>query len=129
MGDPSSSYKNLFLRNWQSGPIEKLSLKKILVWIKLWGIPLELFTPEEITCIASAVGKPMNLDKATEENRRISFARVCIEANREENLPQGIELEIEGVGLISIYVEYPRASKFCSICKAHDHEKDFCKWH
>lgn len=76
------SQQPLFLRNWKSGPVEKLSSKKVSIWIKLWQIPLELFTPEGIACIASAVGKPLYLDKATAERRRVYFARVCVEVNK-----------------------------------------------
>lgn len=57
--------KPLFLRYWQSWPVEKLSLQMVPIWIKIQNVLLELFTPESISCIASAVGKQLYLDKAT----------------------------------------------------------------
>lgn len=90
-------------------------------------MPLELFSSKGIGCIVSAVGKPFYLDKATEECRRVFFARVCVEASNEESLPQVTEVEIEGVGLISVRVEYPWGSRVCSICKAFDHYAKDCR--
>lgn len=42
------SQKPLFLSCWRPGPIEKISLKKVPMWIKLWGVPLELFSLQGI---------------------------------------------------------------------------------
>lgn len=81
------------------------------MWIKLWNVPLELFSLEGIGCIASAVGRPLYLDKATEERRRVSFARVCVEARSEGNLPQFIKVDIEGMGEITINVDIDGESK------------------
>lgn len=103
-------------------------MKKIPVWIKLQGVPLELFSPEGIACIASAVRNFLYLDKATEERRRVSFARVYIDVNSQGNLPKNIEVDIEGRGLISVSVEYPWGAKFSSICRAHNHVAAQCKW-
>lgn len=99
--------KPLFLRCSQSGPVEKLSLQKIPIWVKLWNVPLEMFSPEKVGCIANALGKPVHLDKATAKHRRVSFARICVEANSENNLPKSIEVDIEGMGIISVRIEYP----------------------
>lgn len=80
-------------------------MKEEPVWIKLWNVPMELFTPEVIACIASAVRKPLYLDKATEERRRV--ARVCVEINRGRTPLKSLEVDVEWLGLISARVEYP----------------------
>lgn len=57
----------LLLQKWKTGLVlEKLTLDKFPLWVVLRGIPLELFTPEGLSCIASAIGTPLCLDKATE---------------------------------------------------------------
>lgn len=68
---------------------------------------MELFTPEGIECIVSAVDKPLYLDKSTAERHRVSFARVCVEVNDEIAPMKSIEVEIEDMGHISVCVEYP----------------------
>lgn len=40
--------------------------KEISNFGSIKGVPLELFTPEGLNLIASAIGTPLNLDKATE---------------------------------------------------------------
>lgn len=80
--------KSLFLKAWTSGPFEQLSFQMFLVWVKLWHVPLQLFTADEIGHITSAIGNPLYMDKATKERRRISFARVSVEITCE------IELQI-----------------------------------
>lgn len=48
--------KPLFLQPWELGPVEPLSLQKSPVWIKFWNVPLQLFTAEGLSRLASAVG-------------------------------------------------------------------------
>lgn len=80
---------------------------KVSTWINLWDVPLELFTSEGIARIASAVGRPLYLDKATEERKTVSFARVCVEITKGTAPLKTIEVDIEGLGIISVRVEYP----------------------
>lgn len=77
---------------------------------------MELLTGESISHIASAIGIPLYMDKATEQRRRIDFARVCIEICSEDELPDTIEVSIEDAGVIDVKVEYPCKPKLCSIC-------------
>lgn len=107
----------LFLHNWSSDPIEKLSLKEIPVWIKLWNVPLEPFTPEGIACIEIAVGKQLYLDRATTKRCRVSFAHVYVEYVDGATPLKSIEVETEGLRIMSIHMEYPWGQSACSICK------------
>lgn len=71
----------------------------------LRGVPLELLTPYGLSCIASAIGSPLSLDKATEQCRRVHFARVCVEVACGDDLPDMIRVYIEGIGQIEVSVE------------------------
>lgn len=78
----------LFLRKNEKGlTIEKLSVSSFLIWLKIWNIPLDFFSTDGISYIASGIGIPTCLDKATEERRRIDFARVCVEICHSDVLP------------------------------------------
>lgn len=57
-------------------------------------MPKELLTSDALSYIASAVGIPLYLDKATEECRRIGAARVCVEVNCSGKPPNSVEVEI-----------------------------------
>lgn len=51
--------RTFLLKQWKPGLVlDKLSLHKFPTWIALRGVPLELFTPVGLSCVASAVGTP-----------------------------------------------------------------------
>lgn len=66
------------------------------------------------------------MDKSTEQCRRIDIAKICVEVQRDDFLPSSIDLNIEGVGLIEIDVEYPCKLYVCSICKGFGHNDQNC---
>lgn len=78
---------------------------------------LGVFTPEGIACIANAVGMPLYLDKATEEQRRVTFARVCVESIEGATPLKCIEVDTEELGIISVRVEYPWGREFALYAK------------
>lgn len=57
--------------------------------------PMELFTKDGISYIASVVGYPLYVDKSIEERRIIAFARA--EVGCEDELPNIIDVDIEKV--------------------------------
>lgn len=68
----------LLLQKWKPDlTLEKLSLKKFPIWVVLCGVPLELLTAEWLSYIASAIGSPLCLDKATKQIR-VHFSCVCV---------------------------------------------------
>lgn len=68
---------------------------------------MELFANEEISHITSGVGVPLSMDKATKMRNRLSFARICVEVDREASLPSSIHVDIEDFGSIEVSVIYP----------------------
>lgn len=52
-------------------------------------------------------GEPICLDKATEERRRIDFAKVCVEVHCYDELPESIDVEVEGGEFFEVNIEYP----------------------
>lgn len=100
---------------------EYLNLSKYPIWISLGGVPLELFMPEGLSCIASAVGTPLSLDKAIEQRRRINFARVCVEISSSDIILDHIMVDVETIGQIMVEVEYAWKPVLCSLCKTLGH--------
>lgn len=60
-------------------PLLKKDLDKLPLLVKLQGVPFEYWTDEEISIVASGVGRPMYTDRRTMESTRIDFARICVE--------------------------------------------------
>lgn len=88
---------------------------------------MELFTNNGISHIASGVGVPLFMDKATQLITRLSFARVYVEVAQDSSLPSSIQVEIEGFRSMEVTVEYPWKSMFCTVCKLARHEDCNCK--
>lgn len=87
---------------------------------------MKLFSHEDLARIASAVRVPLYLDKSTELRRRIDIAKVCVKVEHDAPLPVSIEVNIEGVGLIFITVDYPWKPEFCSKCTGFGHNSLHC---
>ncbi|GKB72464.1 zinc knuckle CX2CX4HX4C containing protein, partial [Tanacetum coccineum] len=86
----------------------KEELTRILVWVKIHDVPIQVFSEDGLSIIASQIGKPIMLDSYTssmcmESWGRSSFAQCLIEINVEdvlkESLTMGVPL-IEGTGFI-----------------------------
>ena len=66
----------MLLRKWTPCIIpESFIFYYVPIWIKVGRIPMELWTESGLVVIASVVGKPLSLDLATMERRRLSYAR------------------------------------------------------
>ncbi|KAF6157283.1 hypothetical protein GIB67_016512 [Kingdonia uniflora] len=58
---------------------EATTITAIPIWIVLRNIPVHMRHPKGIARVASAIGKPICLDRATEEKTRNEFDRVSVE--------------------------------------------------
>ncbi|KAL2246407.1 UNVERIFIED_CONTAM: hypothetical protein Sindi_2908900 [Sesamum indicum] len=69
----------IVLQKWEPGMVlRKLKHTQVPVWIKLRHLPVELWTEEGLSTVASGVGKPLYPDAITRACTRLDFARVCI---------------------------------------------------
>ncbi|GAV86108.1 DUF4283 domain-containing protein [Cephalotus follicularis] len=68
---------HLALRLWERDlPPINIGFTKIPVWVKLIYIPMEYWTTQGLTRLASVLGSPLHMDLATEVKHMINFARV-----------------------------------------------------
>ncbi|KAA0047412.1 putative non-LTR retroelement reverse transcriptase [Cucumis melo var. makuwa] len=113
--------KPMLLRKWTQGIVlESFVFTSVLVWIKLGRIPMELWTEAGLAVVASVVGKPLTLDLATKERRRLSYARVCVELDVDSHMPAEITVNLRGVDFI-VLVNYKLKPRKCNLCWAFGH--------
>ena len=72
---------------------------------------MEYWNPDDLSYIASAISKPVHVDKMTASSKRISYARICIEVSVEHDLLKTLEIgcvdPIYGdQGKVTLYVDY-----------------------
>ncbi|XP_030540728.2 uncharacterized protein LOC115748390 [Rhodamnia argentea] len=122
MGPITILRSTMMLQPWHP----KLKLKKpandtLPVWIRMRDIPLSLWSPQGISRIASAIGNPLYVDVQTEQMKRLSFARVCIEIKASRPRVQVIKLRWDDE-LITIGVEYEWNPLSCDACGIFGHK-------
>ncbi|GKV49563.1 hypothetical protein SLEP1_g56305 [Rubroshorea leprosula] len=92
------NHKTLHLQQWKPD-IELTNLKpsKMPIWIKVWNVPITLYTKQGLGYIASAIGIPISLDKATELRTNVNFAQICVEVDLDKihQLPESAFVEAE----------------------------------
>ncbi|KAG5630589.1 hypothetical protein H5410_002306 [Solanum commersonii] len=63
-----------------------------IAWISFLGLPTNLFDKEYLFSLANAVGKPLVIDKATNNQTRPSCARIKVEVDLLKYLPKRIQI-------------------------------------
>lgn len=73
--------------------------------------------------LASAIGKPIHIDEATANKRRLDFACVCVEINAGDELPIDIAILVKDESVM-VGIEYQRLPPRCEKCKVFGHTCD-----
>ncbi|KAH0706296.1 hypothetical protein KY285_012268 [Solanum tuberosum] len=103
-----------------------------MAWISFPDLWPTFFGREAIFLLASAVGKPIQLDTATIKKTRPSCARVKVQLELLGDLPKYVELESDNEEKTSSSVEkvkvvYDMLPKYCRRCKLQGHNEEECR--
>ncbi|CAN0898841.1 hypothetical protein LINGRAHAP2_LOCUS19938 [Linum grandiflorum] len=102
----------LTVRRWHKGfDPWNAEVKKIMVCVQLPDLPVEFYQPTAVTTIASRIGAPVRVDRATEEGARTKYARVCVEIDLTKSLLS--KFKIEGK---RYFIGYEGLNDLCNIC-------------
>ena len=83
------------------------NMARLPVWIQLGNVPLELFTKNGLSYIASAIGNPLYMDRFIANQSRLSFAKICVEVDVLSDIPRLIDVKMRNGTLTSVSVEVP----------------------
>ncbi|KAL0297918.1 UNVERIFIED_CONTAM: hypothetical protein Sangu_3171600 [Sesamum angustifolium] len=61
---------------------------QIPVWIRLKHLPMEYWTDDGLSTVASGIGTPLYSDGITKNCSRLDYARVCVMLNFDSELPK-----------------------------------------
>ncbi|KAL0383140.1 UNVERIFIED_CONTAM: hypothetical protein Scaly_0601300 [Sesamum calycinum] len=65
----------IVLQKWELGMVlRKLKHTEVLVWIKLRHLPVELWTTDGLSTVASGIGRPLYPDAITRACTRLDFS-------------------------------------------------------
>ncbi|XVF44510.1 hypothetical protein PTKIN_Ptkin02bG0129200 [Pterospermum kingtungense] len=74
-----------------------LNLHKVPIWVHLWNAPLELFSQQELSYIACALGLLMYMNKFTTNQERSGFAKMCVLVDATKEMLTKIGVKLRGV--------------------------------
>jgi len=120
------SKRYLVLKDWRRMLI--LSTEhpsSIPAWIKIHKLPLECWTEAGLSRIASSIGKPIHVDNATAKRQRLDFARVCVEVEAGDELPDEVQIKVNGDSVV-VTIEYQWLPSNCSKCRIFGHSTESC---
>ncbi|KAG5571684.1 hypothetical protein H5410_061450 [Solanum commersonii] len=95
-------------------------------------VPPNLFSKKSLLSIASALGKPVAVDKATQEHNRPSTTRVKVILDLLDKHPKKIKLffvDKDSGKVIEHYQEfvYDNLPRYCIHCKRQGHDENSCR--
>ncbi|KAI8533106.1 hypothetical protein RHMOL_Rhmol11G0270200 [Rhododendron molle] len=87
--------KHIAIKKWHPGMhLTKGAFSSVPVWVKLYNVPLESWTEDGLSYIASYIGNPLYLDDFTQNHSRLTFARVCIEVEAAKEIPKSFVVNL-----------------------------------
>ncbi|KAF5175838.1 Zinc knuckle (CCHC-type) family protein, partial [Thalictrum thalictroides] len=105
---------------------ESEELTTIPIWVLFKQFPMDLWDSKGFSMVGSAVGRPLFTDRLTEEKRRTSYARICIEVDTKCKFPREPTMVLDKQKVIKIPIEYSWKLAKCSTCDVFGHHDKTC---
>ena len=84
----------LYMWSWKEKvSSEKETFKNVLVWLRLYPLPLDYWLSSTFEAIGNKLGKCVKTSEATLKGRYTSYARICIEMDVSGALLEATRLE------------------------------------
>ncbi|KAL0439725.1 UNVERIFIED_CONTAM: hypothetical protein Slati_2455500 [Sesamum latifolium] len=81
----------IILQQWEPGmALRKHKHTQVPVWLCLKHLPVEFWTNEGLSIVASGIGRPLYQDAITKACTRLDFARVCVMLDISSKLPKHV---------------------------------------
>ncbi|KAL0293492.1 UNVERIFIED_CONTAM: hypothetical protein Sradi_6934200 [Sesamum radiatum] len=121
----------IILQKWTPGLVlRKLQHTQVPVWVKLRHLPVELWTDEGLSTVASGVGKPLYPDAITRACTRLDFARVCVMLDINSKLPRHLVIMVPhddgSESPCKVDIEYEWLPPKCTTCMSLGHSTAGC---
>ncbi|KAL0294345.1 UNVERIFIED_CONTAM: hypothetical protein Sradi_6891500 [Sesamum radiatum] len=120
------------LQPWEQGmSLRRQKHLQVPVWIRIRHLPMEYWTEDGLSAVASGIGTPLYSDKITKNCLRLDFARVCVMLHYHSKLPKHLivlsPILAEGKEVpIKVDIEYEWLPLRCSHCCSLGHMVNAC---
>ena len=102
------------------------SISHMPLWVRFDRVPDSYWTREGLSCLGSAIGKPLTADDLTKKLEILPFAKLCVDYNIGDALPTKLNVEVlepnsDKVVLHEVLVSYPHMPVVCNGCRSLGH--------
>ncbi|XP_062099867.1 uncharacterized protein LOC133805722 [Humulus lupulus] len=120
--------KPMVLRPWTTDVESLKSIKSVPIWIRLPDLGLQYWGVNCLSALVITIGKPIMIDKITQNRSMIKFARILVEMEIADTLPKFISYFNENGQIAEQMIEYEWLPTKCSNCKKVGHSVSSCKF-
>jgi hypothetical protein len=111
----------LFIKPWHTSfnSAEEIP-SRVPVWVRLPRLPLEFWREDIFHSISMLLGKPVGSATQTQDRKVISFARICVEVDLNNPLPDSMEICMGSISWIQ-QLDYETLPFRCRLCHEYGH--------
>lgn len=97
-------------------------IQVVPIWMKLPKLNVKYWGEKCLIKLVNHIGKPVKLDQATQKKERIMFARIMVEVNVNQQLPETLVFVNEdGKEVMRQDIQYEWRPTVCQNCKKMGH--------
>lgn len=112
----------LIVQRWRPVFLQSANLvKKVVVWIRIPRLPMELYHSQFLWRIRTWLGTMLKVDKLTSIHSKGKYARICVELDLEKPLKSFIEIRGN-----KLFLEYEGLHLICFQCGKYRHKANQC---
>ncbi|OIT35019.1 hypothetical protein A4A49_03017 [Nicotiana attenuata] len=112
----------MILKDWTPDfNIRNESLRLVPIWVIVPGLPIQFWAEENLGRLVSYIEQPLCTDKLTAHYDRVSYARVLIEVDVTQPLPDVLPVIMADGNIWNQDVEYELKPMFCQECNQFGH--------
>ncbi|XP_070034361.1 uncharacterized protein [Nicotiana tomentosiformis] len=102
-------------------------LYTVPIWVKLLVLDFKYWSHKGLSKIGSLIGRPLMVDKHTEQKRGLSFARLLIQVKMDTKLLDKVAFKNEKGVLMEQRVQYDWKPTLCKCCKKYELGEQSCR--
>ncbi|XP_060972433.1 uncharacterized protein LOC133038331 [Cannabis sativa] len=118
--------KPVVLRPWSTDLDSIRMVKSVPVWVRLNGLRLQYWGKNNLSALVSTIGKPIIVDKVTQNRTMVKFSRVLVDMDISDNPPKTISFINKHKRLVEQSVEYEWLPSKCATCGMLGHTVANC---
>ncbi|KAL9687123.1 hypothetical protein QQ045_031520 [Rhodiola kirilowii] len=112
---------------WSKDFSTKREPTRTTTWVRLVNLPPEMYHPSYMESIVSTFGNFLSLDNNTSSFTNPSHARVCIEVDTSQDLPDEVWIATGSETSFWLKLLFENKLLYCTKCRLHGHQLENCK--